>query len=232
MSLYSYLFARNVGRQLRNIVDSLNTVVEKTDEVLYSYASRKMDDIYDVREAAAMNNAEYAEIEARRNVDGNGSIIFTSDEHDLFFEDWERQIEIRDEISPEPQVMKLYRWLYGSPLSGGLNSVRLAFQRLTRSWDDSSTWSLDYHLTLTLGAQLKHLAETTHGWPESEKFPTFEDWQKALNVNGDFLLAYSTKDDIVFNTDKPYDKDREEQIIKDAQSALIWVADNLPALWD
>lgn len=225
-------FARMTGRMLSDAVSMTQKAVDKADEVLHEYASKKLDIINDARDEAAMSSKEYADIEARRHVEGEESIVLISDEHGLTFDDWERQMEIRDELTSEPQIVKLWRFLYNSPLQSGINLVRHAVQRETRGWDDTATWSLDYHLASTLGAQLKHLAATTHGWPQSEKFPEFENWQDALNVNGDKLIAYAEKDNVLLASGGVYDFAAEEAVTLEAQEALHWVADNFPALWD
>lgn len=225
-------FARMTGRMLSDAVSMTQKAVDKADEALHEYASKKLDIINDARDEAAMSSKEYADIEARRHVEGEEHVVLISDKHGLTFDDWERQMQIRDELTSEPQIVKLWRFLYNSPLQSGINFVSHAVQRETRGWDDTATWSLDYHLASTLGAQLKHLAATTHGWPQSEKFPTFENWQDALNVNGDKLIAYAEKDNVVFASGGVHDFAAEQAIIVEAQEALHWVADNLPALWD
>lgn len=232
MKSLTYKAAQQLGRLLSDLKTLPSALLEEIDEALHNYGSKKMDQFIIKAKKLAMQNPEYADIEARRHVEQSNNIILVSDEHDLTFDDWERQIDIEHQVAPQPPIMNVYRFLYNRPLNSLSGEIKAAYQRLTRSWDYTATWSLDNHLTSTLGAQLKHLAETTHGWPQSEKFPTFEDWQKALNKNGDLLLAYAKKDEVLFATNHSYSKDKEEQYVKGAQRALRWVADNLPALWD
>ena len=232
MKSLPYKASKALGRFLSDLKTLPSAVFEEFDEVLHKIGSKKMDQVIDKAKKLAMLNPEYADIESRRHIDGGNNIILFSEADGLTFDDWERQMEIENEVAPQPPIMKVYRFLYDRPLSSFVGQTQAAYQRLTRGWDDTATWSLDYHLTSTLGAQLKHLADTTHGWPQSDKFPTFEDWQKALNKNGDLLLAYSKKDEIMFATDELYDPAFEEKTIKGAQRALRWVSDNLPALWD
>lgn len=220
-------FARSlgnlVGRSVCDVNSQASCFVDFIDNKLSSYGSDKLDAIYDVRKKLAMQNSEYAAIEARRaTVDG--SIVFLSDEHDLTLDDWIKQDEIFSKLSSEPLSSYFYRSLYNKPLKKSLRTVLYAFQKLTRGWDDSATWSLDAHLCETLGAQLNHLADTTHGWPESEKYPTFEDWKKDLKYNAGLLLQYKEH----YN----YSGAEAEKYVKDAQKALRWVAVMLPHLWD
>jgi len=86
----------------------------------------------------------------------------------------------------------------------------------------SLAWALDVHLARTLGAQLIHLADTTHGWPGNEEFPEPEDWDAALRRHGATLLAYPG---VVYDA-------VDEAPIEAAQESVRWVADHLPDLWD
>ena len=229
MKPYINKFAYQLGKSLRDLTTIPEKMVDIADETLKSYADKKMDTYFNKVEEIALQDARYAEIESMRKIDGSDNIIMMDER--LGFPEMEYQSEVRRKAAPEPLLMPFYRYLYNHPVHSAINTVKHAVQRLTRSWDDTATWSLDYHLCLTLGSQLKHLAETTHGWPQSETYPEFEDWQKALNTNSQLLLTYTNKDDIVF-TDNGYDREQEEQIIKNAQKALRWVAKHLPSLWD
>jgi hypothetical protein len=175
-----------------------------------------------------MKNAEYAAIQKRRDAEKgpNGETVLSSP--NMPFEDFIRQGEIEDEISPETLGMKFYRFLYSRPLHRAKGEVKYATQRLTRSWDDRSVWSLDTSLCAVLGAQLKLLAEKTHGMPINEEaYPTFEDWQKAIRENGEALIAYGNH----WNEVDLSNEEIEKRLVA-AQNSLRWVADNLPALWD
>ena len=229
MKSLTHKLAKQCGKILRDFAEIPSIIIESCDDALKTFASNKMDAHFDKSDQLAMNDARYAEIEAKRHVPGSDNIIMVNDE--LTFEDWTYQMDLKRAVLPEPVFMPAYRFLYNRPLNTMIGRTKHAFQRLNRSWDDTATWSLDHHLTLTLGNQLKHLAETTHGWPQSEKYPEFEDWQKALHKNGDYLLAYANKDDVVY-TGEGYDMDAEERVFKDAQKALRWVAVNLQGLWD
>jgi len=100
--------------------------------------------------------------------------------------------------------------------------VKWAHQRVVRGWDDRAVWGLDTHLTLVLGRQLVTMSEIAHGYPGPE-YP-YERWVADLKTHGDALLAYSTQFD--------HSLDEWETLYQPARAALLWVADNLPALWD
>lgn len=229
MDVTLHRLAKNIGKTLYNITQTPKQLANTIDNTLEKLSDKQIDKHINKADQNALKDPKYAQIEAKRHKPNSTHITFLS--QDLTIEDWEYQRQIREKLTPTPKLMPLYRYLNNHPIKTLTNTIKHAHQRLTRSWDDTATWSLDYHLTLTLGNQLKHLAETTHGWPQSQKYPQFEDWQKALHQNGDYLLTYANKDNIIY-TEEKYDTQLEEQIIKNAQKAIRWVATNLPALWD
>lgn len=214
-----------LGHAIAIPITIAKTIVESVDDVLEHFGDRKMDEYFDQAETTAMKNKDYAAIEKKRKIKGSDHIILSNEE--LTIEHWDTQMKIMREMTPEPAAMPIYRFLKTRPISRSMRNIHYAYQRLTRGWDDTATWSLDTHLCLTLGEQLKHLAKTTHGWPQSDKYPTFEDWQKALNHHGDILIAYGKEweDDVDF-------LNKENRKLKAAQTSLRWVAANLGGLWD
>lgn len=68
-------------------------------------------------------------------------------------------------------------------------SIKFLYQRLTRGWDDSATWSLNTHLAQIIAPRLRRFKElNTHAWPGpvegmpgTGRFETFEEWQEALS---------------------------------------------------
>jgi hypothetical protein len=214
-----------IGIFLRDIVEVPNVLIDTIDDSIQAFANKKMDTYFTESQTLAMLDNKYKDIETKRKIDGSEHIILFDEKIGLGLDEIDYQIELRSKLLPEPIFMPLYRFLANNPVHVTKNKMKYALQRLFRGWDDSSTWSLDEHLCRTLGAQLKHLAKTTHGWPQGDEFPEFTDWQKALNNNGDMLLKYSKE---LHNSDK----ESEGKIIKDAQKALRWVAKYLPNLWD
>lgn len=58
-------------------------------------------------------------------------------------------------------------------------NIKYSFQRVRRGWCDLDTWDLDSSLGEFLYNTLNHLADTAHGWPDSD-FATYEEWQASL----------------------------------------------------
>lgn len=56
--------------------------------------------------------------------------------------------------------------------------IRLLWQRLTRGWDDSDTWSLDYTIAKFTLPRLKRFQELKMSHPA---FLTIEEWDDVLN---------------------------------------------------
>lgn len=103
-----------------------------------------------------------------------------------------------------------------------LRAIRLAYQRLSRGWDDRSLWDLDRHLGRTLGPQLIEMARIAHGYPAP--YPgDFDGWVRDLRTAGEALDAYGGFE---------WGNDDYMTVRADAKSALLWVADNFGALWD
>lgn len=130
------------------------------------------------------------------------------------------------------------RWISEAP-----RRVMRAGQRVVRGWDDSAVWSLDDHIAKTLGQQLVHLADVTHGYPpgygditprteDSQFIPdapaddeTYRRWVGDIRRHGQALLAYQEAHYTAYGED--YDA-----IYQPAREALVWVADNFGSLWD
>lgn len=104
-----------------------------------------------------------------------------------------------DELIEEIRNMKWYHHLYYK-IMGHLHILRPTiiyyklkrlYQRWTRGWDDSETWSLDDSFYKWLRPRLKRFYELTNGYPSYYK--TFEDWQKELEkriVQLDMIMKY------------------------------------------
>lgn len=52
------------------------------------------------------------------------------------------------------------------------------YQRLTRGWDNSELWSLDYSLAKLILPRLKEFVKYSHGCPQDQEE---KDWQHILN---------------------------------------------------
>ena len=60
-----------------------------------------------------------------------------------------------------------------------------AWYRATRGIAPVDLWSFDTHLNNIIPYGLRYLADNSHGWPESEEFPTFDDWANHLRALAD-----------------------------------------------
>jgi hypothetical protein len=149
---------------------------------------------------------------------------------------------------PERFYAPLLRYLDSRPLRRAARAARYASQRLSRGWDDRAIWSLDHHICSTLAQQLRALADSPFGWP-GEPWESPQHWESDLRKNATLLEQYAT-----IHTLSAHDRfsaitdpratpeqttaaiealhDAESRIIAEAQTALIWVADVLPHLWD
>lgn len=210
-----YALGRLAAVLVKTAGDLGDKAINKVDDALSEYGDKKMDSFLDAQHKAAMANKEYAEIDAR-----------TKGKESISLDDLIKQSDISNQTMPQPPIMELWRFLYARPIGSAKRQIRWAYQRLTRGWDDTATWSLDTHLAKTLGEQLKHLANTSHGYPSPEH-ETFEDWIADLNKNADALIAYGNKWDNNIDT-----IDEEADLLVEAQKAMHWVANHLPSLWD
>ena len=59
-------------------------------------------------------------------------------------------------------------------------NIRYAYQRITKGYCDADLWNLDGYYSEFFYCTLNELADISHGWPQSEKFPRYEDWQKYI----------------------------------------------------
>lgn len=86
-------------------------------------------------------------------------------------------------------------------------------QRSIRGFSDVDVWNLDGFLLKLIPDAIKRLAEISHGWPQSEKFPTFESWEKFLkDLSSDFRRAQSL---IYFE-----DSDESYELLKKCNSGI------------
>ena len=111
-------------------------------------------------------------------------------------------------------------------------SIKLLYQRLTRGWDDSATWSLDTHLAKIIAPRLKRYKElNTYAWPGPVEgmpgtglFNTFEEWQQALDKMIFAFESYASEDRDFWDW-----SESERQRIEEG---LMLFAKCYGALWD
>jgi hypothetical protein len=58
--------------------------------------------------------------------------------------------------------------------------LKWAYQRITRGYSDFDCYDLAHFYGKMICETLAHLSVNTHGYPQSEEYPTFESWQEAL----------------------------------------------------
>lgn len=212
-------------------------------------ADKALERFIERRSEAAAADSRWSEIERRRHREGGDHVILIGE--DLTMADWATQRNIEESTTPDPWWLSSVRSLREAQLGSLVRSSRRAGQRLSRGWDETSTWDLGSSLTRQLADQLDHLAATSHGYPGTEEFPTFEAWSTALRTQAASLRRHdgspeqeeasdrwfalvqdkrSTQDAIDKARD---DRDRVEEADKAAAAgAMHWVADHLGHLWD
>ena len=214
-----------------------------------SVAERAIERFLARREEQAASDPSWAAIQQRRRRDGSDTLIFRSE--DLSWADWESQREIERRITPDPWWLPTARRVANAQPSRRLRRVRHAAQRLRRGWDDTSTYDLAGSLTTRLADQLEHLAESTHGWPDSEEYPTFESWQAELRHQARQLRRWSGTVEQEKALERWHalaiegegDPDVTQQAWEELQrieaadaeaasAAMHWIAANLGKLWD
>jgi hypothetical protein len=226
--------------QVAKVVDLLPVTPAKAADIL-------LDRHIDRKTARAATDPTWSMIEERRQ-SSNGDKIMISE--NLTIEDWETQRSIEDELTPEPWWMPAIRRIREITATRTVMSGLYFYQRATRGWDDTSTWSLDHHLCKTLADQLDHLAETTHTYPGNDDFPTFETWTRELRFQASQLRRMNEAPTVSLaeadlralrsaGATEEQLKDAYELIaqaeardIEASKNALRWVADHLPSLWD
>jgi len=57
--------------------------------------------------------------------------------------------------------------------------IKFLYQRLTRGWDDSDTWSLDYTCAKFLIPRLKRFQELNGGYPF--EFNNIDEWHQTID---------------------------------------------------
>jgi hypothetical protein len=100
--------------------------------------------------------------------------------------------------------------------------VKLLYQRVTRGWDDSVTWSLDIHLAGLILPRLKRFRElNVHGYPNGF---TPESWHATLDKMI-FAFEYTIDEDRMFGK---FDEAEYER----AKEGLRLFGEYFHALWD
>lgn len=193
------------------------------DRILEIIATPFFDRLHARKEKAAMANPIYAKIQARR-INGDGTYTLYSEENRLGREEEDTQREIMNKIKNSPRWESVLHYLISSPINRNARRIQRLFQRINRGWDDSDVWSMDTTMSKSIGAQLIHLANTTHGWPGTEEFQHPDEWTDLLHQHGQALLNYADK--------KFGSLEDDDRSLKEAREAFHWIADHFDSLWD
>lgn len=59
--------------------------------------------------------------------------------------------------------------------------IKRIYYRARYGWAPEDTWDMDRWFLKVVPQMLHYFAQHTHGWPESEQFPTYESWQKYIH---------------------------------------------------
>lgn len=112
------------------------------------------------------------------------------------------------------------------------NAKKWKRQRVTRGFADVDTWNLDLHLLTLLPEMIDHLAKNSHGWPQSEQFPEFKDWQNYLfNISNKMRRAYHLAAEAMPLTCADM-KENDETADKLIKEALHDLGEVFFSLWD
>lgn len=121
------------------------------------------------------------------------------------------------QVDEKPWVHSIDRWFYLRA-----RSIKLLYQRLTRGFDDSSTWSLDIHLAGLILPRLKRFKElNTHAYPNGL---TPEEWSEIL---GKMIYSF----EFTVSDDKMFGKFNEEEYEK-CKEGLRLFGQYFHSLWD
>lgn len=88
-------------------------------------------------------------------------------------------------------------WAWFKDLRIGIKNF---WHRGRTGWAWVDLWNTDTYLGQLLPNMLEELAERSHGWPQSEEYPTFEDWQCELRVLAKLLNILNI--DVLLEQDK------------------------------
>lgn len=141
----------------------------------------------------------------------------------------------------------------------GVTRVVAAWERARRGWSrwDINGPGLDRSVFPALGEQLLYYASVNQSWSDQD-YPEFEDYQAAVRKAGralvamksdipvppayeEYLFGINFKDGKSMTFDKPetpqvksereWVQAEEDRIVREAQEALHWVADNAYGFW-
>lgn len=118
----------------------------------------------------------------------------------------------------------------------GIGAMRNVYQRARYGFGYRDLWNFPEYITGLIGKASGDLADSAHGWPQSEEFPEFQDWVGFLYGLRDDLSQYSTDSVEFYGGYSPgdYEKHREYDLKNQAraQAAMERFAQNWTGMWD
>ncbi len=212
------------------LFDAVLNVTYRVDEVLEKIAEKPLHALYEENKKRAMRDPIYRSIEKRRRADSPPGAVTMYSEN-MTHDDWDTQMEIYHALELNPWWRDVLREMKHSPVSGVVYRGKNAWERARQGWAETDVISLDVVLCRTLGAQLEYMAEHSHGWPQSKKYPKFKDWTAALRHHGQALSAYAVGDQLPDGATGKEMLEEQDRLREEAGKSLKWVSKNLGSLW-
>lgn len=78
-----------------------------------------------------------------------------------------------------PRYYLTHPWKWFHDLRVGLKN---AWHRARCGWAWVDLWNTDCYISKLMENMIEELADRSHGWPQSDEHPEFEDWQTELHV--------------------------------------------------
>ena len=169
---------------------------------------------------AAMCNPEYAEIESRLRKP-NGSIVWDA-------EAWERQSEIRSELTKFPRYLKVVKYFHNKRywrLKYWLRMTKHYRQRIAKGYSYRDLWDLDHYLSRVIQSAVIELRDNAHGWPGEPM--TFEEWLVILTKISEGFKAHNEMHEV-----PPSDTERRESLEAQWQEGSELFIKYYGSLWD
>ena len=235
-------------------MNALYAVASRLDELPFlphNLADRAMGRFFDRRRVRAQEDPTWTEIEKRRVIAGSTSKLVLSEERGLTMKDWLYQNDIAVSLTPDPRWLPFARKVRHWTPSRVVAETTHQVQRFRRGFSDADTWDLATFIPEQIAACLDVMADNAHGWPESEEFPTFDDWVAALRstatslrrAGADPLVNEATRAWHDANRDPNVDPELTEELFRrsrdveaarddEVDAAFLWVVEHRQSLWN
>jgi hypothetical protein len=111
-------------------------------------------------------------------------------------------------------------------IMGIMDQLTINEERAKHGVSRADTWSFHDYMGVVLANGLRILAEDSHGWPDTEEYPTFESWTEKLNEVADKLIQASTTDrqiDKMYNEIEWSEEDLKPAGLEDMEDFSDWL---------